>query len=152
MWSFQVKELLKTKPRWQWEETCFSSNPFKVNGGWVRVLRFRDMFSTTHFKTLNIINHFSVQDINSERSEFRMLAEITGSSTYWINIMSSAKRWMSEIMSWLMSSIWTKKREGPSMELIYTYDMMWHLSTIPRHASTSLITHRGVTTSEITVT
>ena len=42
-------------------------------------LRFRDMFSTTHFKTLNNITHFSVQDINSERSEFKMLAEITGS-------------------------------------------------------------------------
>ena len=55
-------------------------------------LRFRDMLTTTHFKTLNNINHFSVHDINSERSEFRMLVEITGSSTYWINIMSSAKR------------------------------------------------------------
>ena len=82
-------------------------------GGWLRLIRLREIRKATHFEGLKVTSHVLAHLEIFTRSELRQVAADTGSFTIIKRLVSSANKRIFESISVTMSFMYSRNSKRP---------------------------------------
>ena len=116
MWESQVRDLLKTTPRWQCRSTSWRVEQSSTSSGWCSDFFLLDIVKITVLMKLKSINHWMGHICTVLKSELRRRADSIALCTISSRHVSSANNLISHSILSIMSSMYIRKTRGPRID------------------------------------
>ena len=116
MWESQVRDLLKTTPRWQCWSTSWRVEQSSTSSGWCSDWFLLDIVKITVLMKLKNITHWIDHICKVFKSELRRRADSIALCTISSRHVSSANNLISHSISSIMSSMYIRKTRASRID------------------------------------